>query len=42
VLLGKDGGEKLRSRTPVTMERLNTLIDAMPMRQQEVQNGHSK
>ena len=36
ILLGKDGGEKLRSGTPVTMEKLATLIDSMPMRQQEV------
>jgi hypothetical protein len=36
ILLGKDGGEKLRSRTPVTMEKLKELIDSMPMRQQEV------
>jgi len=42
VLLGKDGGEKLRAHTPVTIERLNALIDAMPMRQQEIRNGHSK
>lgn len=36
VLLGKDGGEKFRSSTPVTMERLAALIDSMPMRQQEL------
>ncbi|CAN5510880.1 DUF4174 domain-containing protein [soil metagenome] len=36
LLLGKDGGEKLRSRTPVTMEKLSHLIDSMPMRQQEI------
>ena len=35
ILIGKDGGEKLRSRTPVSMEQLNQLIDSMPMRQQE-------
>jgi hypothetical protein len=37
VLVGKDGGEKLRSRSPLTMERLRTTIDAMPMRQDEMQ-----
>lgn len=36
ILLGKDGGEKLRSSTPVTMEKLAALIDSMPMRQQEL------
>ena len=41
ILLGKDGGEKLRSRTPVTMERLRKVIDAMPMRQKEARDGHS-
>jgi hypothetical protein len=41
VLLGKDGGEKLRSRTPVTMQKLNELIDTMPMRQQEVRHRKS-
>ncbi len=41
ILLGKDGGEKLRSRTPVTMERLVKLIDSMPMRQKEARDGHS-
>ncbi|MDQ2832941.1 MAG: DUF4174 domain-containing protein [Acidobacteriota bacterium] len=41
ILLGKDGGEKLRSQNPVTMERLNKLIDGMPMRQKEARDGHS-
>ena len=40
ILIGKDGGEKLRSQTPVTMERLMKVIDAMPMRQKEVRDGH--
>ncbi len=40
VLVGKDGGEKFRSHDPVTIVRLNVLIDAMPMRQQEVRDGH--
>lgn len=42
VLVGKDGGEKFRSSAPVTIEKLNALIDAMPMRQQEVRDGHAK
>jgi hypothetical protein len=41
ILIGKDGGEKLRSRTPVTMEKLSELIDTMPMRQQEMQHHKS-
>ncbi len=35
ILLGKDGGEKLRSHQPVTFERLTSIIDAMPMRRSE-------
>jgi hypothetical protein len=35
VLVGKDGGEKLRSDRPISWERLQSTIDAMPMRQQE-------
>jgi Domain of unknown function (DUF4174) len=41
ILLGKDGGEKLRSQTPVTMERLAKLIDSMPTRQKEIRDGHA-
>lgn len=41
ILIGKDGGEKLRSQTPVTMERLIKVIDAMPMRQKEARDGHT-
>jgi len=36
ILIGKDGEEKFRSSTPVTIERLNQIIDAMPMRQDEM------
>jgi hypothetical protein len=42
ILLGKDGGEKLRSETPVTMEILTRLIDSMPMRQKEARDGHPR
>lgn len=35
ILLGKDGGEKYRSRKPLTFEKLKATIDAMPMRQAE-------
>ena len=40
ILLGKDGGSKLRSSKPLSMERLNETIDAMPMRQDEVRSRH--
>ncbi len=36
VLVGKDGGEKFRSATPVSFVTLSHVIDAMPMRQQEM------
>lgn len=36
LLLGKDGGVKLRSDQPVALEDLNALIDTMPMRQREM------
>ena len=37
VLIGKDGEQKLNSRTPVSMEQLNKLIDSMPMRKREME-----
>jgi len=36
ILIGKDGGEKLRQHTPITAEKLNATIDAMPMRRDEM------
>ena len=36
ILLGKDGGEKFRSPTPVTPARINQIIDSMPMRREEM------
>ena len=38
VLVGKDGGEKLRSAVPIEPERLFETIDAMPMRRQEMRS----
>ncbi len=35
VLVGKDGGEKMRSLKLITVENLNQKIDAMPMRRAE-------
>ena len=36
ILLGKDGGEKYRSKKPISFEKLKSTIDAMPMRQDEI------
>jgi len=38
-LIGKDGGEKLLSASPVTMPELFALIDTMPMRREEMKRG---
>ena len=35
LLLGKDGGVKLRADRPLSAEQIFTTIDRMPMRQQE-------
>lgn len=42
LLVGRDGGEKLRSGEVVSAEKLFGLIDAMPMRKNEVERGQSK
>ena len=39
VLIGKDGGEKLTSPTPVSLEHLLHLVDSMPMRKEEQKQG---
>ena len=36
ILVGKDGGEKLRSKSVVTNRKLFGLIDEMPMRRSEM------
>jgi len=36
ILYGKDGGEKYRSVRPVPLKTLYAIIDAMPMRKQEM------
>jgi hypothetical protein len=36
ILVGKDGGEKMRSDKPIPWETLEATIDAMPMRQTEM------
>ena len=35
ILIGKDGGEKLRSHQAIAWNKLESTIDAMPMRQDE-------
>ena len=42
ILLGKDGGEKLRQAVPITVEKLSATIDAMPMRQDEIRQRQQK
>jgi hypothetical protein len=38
ILIGKDGGEKLRSHRPISLDTLRSTIDAMPMRQEEMRS----
>ncbi|GAB4400647.1 MAG: hypothetical protein OHK0053_22450 [Microscillaceae bacterium] len=42
LLIGKDGGEKFRSPEAVPPGRLFALIDAMPMRRQEIESQKAK
>ena len=39
LLIGKDGGEKLRSHQPIPWETLQSTIDSMPMRRDEIRRG---
>ena len=39
ILVGKDGGEKLRSSKPISMAKLDETVDSMPMRQDEVKRN---
>jgi hypothetical protein len=36
ILVGKDGGDKLRTSEIVDLEQIFSLIDTMPMRRQEM------
>ncbi len=36
LLVGKDGGDKLTSTEPLTLQKLYGTIDAMPMRRSEI------
>jgi hypothetical protein len=38
-LIGKDGNTAFTSETPVSAEQLFAKVDAMPMRQQEMQRA---
>ena len=40
LLLGKDGGEKLRTLQLLSTAKLFSIIDAMPMRRQEMRKNH--
>jgi Domain of unknown function (DUF4174) len=42
VLVGKDGGEKFRTAKPISVLRLDALVDAMPMGQQEKSSRGAK
>ena len=42
LLIGKDGGEKLRRHTPITIQQLKEIIDAMPMRKDEMRTRKPK
>ena len=42
LLLGKDGGVKLRRHAPVSFAELAGLIDSMPMRQEELRRQAPK
>ena len=39
LLVGKDGGVKLRREAPVAASEITALIDTMPMRQEEMRAG---
>jgi len=39
LLIGKDGGIKLREKAPVSVEDIFGLIDSMPMRQREMREN---
>ena len=41
-LVGKDGTIKLRQSTPITVAELASVIDAMPMRQREMQQHRAR
>ncbi len=42
ILVGKDGSEKLRTHSLLPIKKLFALIDAMPMRKEEMRNTERK
>jgi hypothetical protein len=42
ILIGKDGGEKLRQTSPITAAQLSAVIDAMPGRQGEMRERNQQ
>jgi len=42
LLIGKDGGEKLRRTSSVDLSEIFSLIDVMPMRRREMQERRSR
>lgn len=42
ILVGRDGGEKLRSSEVVSAEKLVGLIDAMPIRRREIEQSQTR
>ncbi|MDZ7692530.1 MAG: DUF4174 domain-containing protein [Balneolaceae bacterium] len=42
ILIGKDGTEKLRTKSVLNTDKLFSVVDAMPMRQQEMRNSDGK
>ena len=40
MLIGKDGGTKVKSSTPLTPEKLFATIDGMPMRRSEMKRSN--
>ena len=38
ILIGLDGGVKLRQTEMISLDKLFTLIDGMPMRRREIKN----
>jgi hypothetical protein len=36
ILIGKDGGEKYRASKALTLQKLYAIVDAMPMRREEM------
>ena len=42
ILIGKDGGIRLRSKKVIPKEQLFALIDTMPMRQDEIKRQRNK